>query len=107
MKKTILLIGIISTSIFAATPEKVETHHMSSEVMTKEMVHHHVEKMTPEMMQEEEQYQKDIDGKNLEIQKEAEKDTPNWDKIHQLHQEIGQKYADHATKMMKMEINKN
>ncbi|MCX3067161.1 hypothetical protein OQE61_06610 [Cetobacterium somerae] len=107
MKKIVLLIGIISTTIFAATPEKVVTQPMSGDMMSKEMVHHHVGKMTPEMMQEEEQYQKEIDSKKLAIQKEAGRDKPDWNKIHKLHQEVGQKYADHATKMMKMQMMQN
>ena len=44
MKKVILLIGIISTTIFAAIPEKTVTQPMSPEVMSKEMVHHILEK---------------------------------------------------------------
>lgn len=107
MKKVILLIGIISTTIFAATPEKTVTQPMSPEAMSKEMVHHHIGKMTPDMMKEEEQYQKEIDSKKLEIQKEAGRDKPDWNKIHKLHQEVGQKYADHATKMMQMQMMQN
>lgn len=102
MKKMLLLIGIISTTMFAATPGKPALNQMPPEAMEKEMVHHGTGKMTPEMMKEEEQYQNGVSEKKAEIQKETSKEKPDWNKVHKLHKEVGEKHAEHATKMMKM-----
>ena len=102
MKKFLLLFGILSATMFAATPGKP-----SLEEMPMIKAHQNIEKMTPEMKKEEENYRKEMETKHLEIQKETGKDKPDWKKVHEMHKEVGDKYAEHATKMMQMKHNRN